>query len=563
MLASEFHSGHVRAPGGKAPAVPMVPTSSPASRLERFSFVAARVLPSTFFLWVFFLGCTHLWSFELFAWLQSGRWILEHGSLPLEELFVVPGQVGEWPTGGPLQAPALFGVLLSGIHEAGGWELVSIARGVFVAAALAACWVASGPGLASSWKALLWFLPALAFSGRALEGPGLLSWLCLGLQLALLARSGERPHILWWVPLIQVIWANSHELSWIGPLLVLAFAVDGIRRRGPSDRSVGTWLAVFAVTVGACFATPHGLDGVLFPWFRGRAIAAEDELYLDRFAMLRSYVGFHGGQGLDVFVLLEGLVLVATLVSFVVAFRRGLNSPLRAVLFAGALMLALAHVADAAVFSLVAGFCLVSNVSDVHGRELRGYVHLDVVNCSMLLSLLFAILLVPSQGWSSLAGERHRFGFGEDPSADRFPLAACRFAQGEGMPSLAFTAPLGVASVFSLGGGERRVFADARPGSTSRRDLERYFEILGRMDIRSPDYDPGAPWEDELLLANGHHATVILGCDTHLMEIHGLLASPRWVLVHADRKAAVFLHHETARALGLGPADPTPLLGGP
>ena len=96
----------------------MTPTSAPRSRLERFSFVAARVLPSTFFLWAFFLGCTHLWSFELFAWLQSGRWILEHSALPLSELFVAPGHVGEC---GPLQAQVLFGLLLSGVHELGGY----------------------------------------------------------------------------------------------------------------------------------------------------------------------------------------------------------------------------------------------------------------------------------------------------------------------------------------------------------------------------------------------------------------------------------------------------------
>ena len=411
--------------------------------------------------------------------------------------------------------------------------------------------------------ALLWFLPALAFSGRAIEGPGLLSWLCLGLQLGLLSKAAERPRVLWWVPLVQVIWVNSHELFWIGPLLVLVFAVDAARKSGAVGLDVSKWLVVFAASVGTCFANPYGLDGVLSPWRCARAIAAGGEFYFDRIPMLRPYVGFYAEHGLDVYVVLEWLVLVATLVSFTVASRRGLFSPLRAALFVGALILALGHVADAAVFSLVAGFCLVSNVGDVYGRELRGYAHLDAVNCSTLLFFLFAILAVTAQGWAALAGERHRFGLAEDPRADRFPLAACRFARGEGMPSVVFVAPLGAASVFSLDNEERRVYADARMGSSSRETLERYFEILERMDIRSPDYHPGTPWEDELRLVGGRHATVILGRPTQMMEIHGLLASPQWSLVHADRKAAVFLHHETAEALELGPADPAPLFAGP
>ncbi len=518
------------------------------TRIERFSYVAERVIPSTCLLWVFFLACHHVWSYELFGHVRIGELLIEGGAIPAHDPLTTAEEASPWT-----DVRWLFQVLAAWVYGLSGLKFVSVAKAASLTLVFLLLWSASGTGVARAWKALFWILPAICLTGRAVEGPELVSWVCLALQLHLLLRATARPGTLWMVPVVQIVWANGHELQLFGPFVVGALLLDpSLRARFGVRRSTTVLLA----TVVATLANPFGWRGVLFPFERWGAIAREGTFYTERVASLRSYVGYYSGHAIDVYLLADLLLLLVTLASFVAAVSRSRFVPARLLLFLGALALAAARVEYAAVFSIVAGVVFVSNLTDAYGSQLAANLRRDRFNCAVLALYFVLIVAVPTQLWSEFAGRQHRFGFGEDPKAERFPEAAARFAGEAHMPQCAFVAPLPGASVYAYyNAPDRDVFASPRIGLTSRATLERYFELLDRMDIRSPDFQLSAPWEEELRLDDGDYAAVLLERRTQLMQIRGLLVIPTWILAYADRKAAVFVHEETAERLGLDAAD--------
>ena len=123
------------------------------------------------------------------------------------------------------------------------------------------------------------WLPALAaMSSRFDPRPEIISLLGAAVFLAVLFRTDRTPALAWVLPLVQVIWVNSHALFVLGPIILGAYLIDhvavGIRRR-LARRTTGTlpqrrwWLhlggASLAV-VAACLVNPYGWRGAIFPF---------------------------------------------------------------------------------------------------------------------------------------------------------------------------------------------------------------------------------------------------------------------------------------------------------
>lgn len=111
----------------------------------------------------------------------------------------------------------------------------------------------------------------LASTERLLVRPELCAWVLAGAFVFVLDRRRRRPdRLILLLPLLQVVWANTHPSFALGPLLVgLALVVAAgrswLRERRLDRRALQPLSIVLAATVLASAVTPYGLRGMLVP----------------------------------------------------------------------------------------------------------------------------------------------------------------------------------------------------------------------------------------------------------------------------------------------------------
>jgi hypothetical protein len=199
---------------------------------------------------------------DTFWHIAAGRWMIAHGAVPATDPFSFtfagqPWMAHEW----------LSEVLMAGAWLAAGWSGVMLLTGLAVGAvaALSGAWLLR-------WLSPLSSVAALAV-GLACVAPGMLARPHL-LALPLLAfwtiellkarEAGRAPGLC--LALVMVLWANLHSSFIVGAGLAAALALEALLDVKAWRRSafIG-WGAFLAATGVATLATPHGIDGVLFP----------------------------------------------------------------------------------------------------------------------------------------------------------------------------------------------------------------------------------------------------------------------------------------------------------
>ena len=184
--------------------------------------------------------------------LAAGRELVGHG-LPHHDALTVYGAGAVWT-----DQQWLAQLFMYGLHDLGGFALLSIVTCISVVGAFAIAAAASrclGAGARAIW---LLFLPVLisAALGWSLRAQMLTLPLYTGL-LWLLASEARRPtRRVWWALPALVLWANMHGSAALGALLVMLLgAYELIASRGRSGvRSVAlVLLAPLAILV-----TPYG-----------------------------------------------------------------------------------------------------------------------------------------------------------------------------------------------------------------------------------------------------------------------------------------------------------------
>jgi tetratricopeptide (TPR) repeat protein len=148
------------------------------------------------------------------------------------------------------------------IGDAPGLVLLHAAAvlGVFAILALT-CRI--GPAGPTTLAALL-LVGALASEMRFEVRPEVFSYLFLSVVLHLLHRRAEgKPAPLWPLPLIHLVWANTHSLFILGWAAIGCFAAGMWLRDRRIDAQL---LRSGALAVAAAFVNPYGWRGVAFPF---------------------------------------------------------------------------------------------------------------------------------------------------------------------------------------------------------------------------------------------------------------------------------------------------------
>ena len=218
-------------------------------------------------LWGAAVGLGKIRSFDYWWHLQTGAWILENGAVPKTDLFSFTRAGARW-----IDLHWLFQVGLSGLHAAAGHEGVRLAKGLLVAALLAAAGTVGWRRERAAVAGVAVVLLAIVGGSRFLVRPDLVSFLLLTAVLALLFRHEARGgRALYAIVPLQWLWANVHGLFAVG-LAVCAMALvselvrpwirPGDRWRGDHVQRLG---AVLVLSMLASLLNPNGLDGALFP----------------------------------------------------------------------------------------------------------------------------------------------------------------------------------------------------------------------------------------------------------------------------------------------------------
>jgi hypothetical protein len=211
--------------------------------------------------------------------LAAGRWIVEHGTIPATDTLSYTATDRPW-----INVQWLLYVVLYLLHQAGGPTLLVLTSAlVYGLAVTVLMWNIRrylGPLAATALGLWVVIISQERFAIR----PEMMSYLLVGIILWLYATAPEsRGRRLWWLPLVMVVWVNSHAVFIIGAIVIGAHVAAAVAGRVlPAFRSP-TWsdddtvkrvLVTGAVSLAALLLNPFGLTGALFPlelmsWVRG------------------------------------------------------------------------------------------------------------------------------------------------------------------------------------------------------------------------------------------------------------------------------------------------------
>ena len=522
-----------------------------------------RVVLAALFALALLLGCFPMADFDVWWHLRTGQLILERGAVPHFDIYTYTNAGRPW-----IDIYWLFQVVIALLYRLGGVSALVLLKAIAGVAIVALALAARRPGAASG-QAVLARLPALvALSGRLCERPELFSLLFLAGFLAVLGRASERPGRLWLLPVLQLLWVNSHGFFLLGPLMIVAYAVELLYQRvryrsaGPPHLARRFALAGGAAIV-TCLLNTYGLGVVRLPIEQFHKLGGHG-IYRANIGELRSVGDFIALSGVRSPYLLAFLCMLALgFASFVWPLTRGRFSPFRALLFAGSAYLGWQATRNSALFALVAAVVTVANLDEMlglakpaapaarRGRRVprpRARRRREPAFCAAIALVGLAVGSGRLYAW---ADEGRRVGLGERPRW--YAHESCAFLAHPGMPERIVAFNLGQAGVCIAHLGEQhKLFMDPRLEVNSAETFDRY--LAGLRGLWR-----GAGWEAPLAIdpARPEEIPALLVERGILSRVIAVLAhDPNWRCVHADPVAAVFVAKLFAEAHDLAEVAP-------
>jgi hypothetical protein len=198
--------------------------------------------------------------------LRSGRWIIENRAIPLTDPFSHTRYGHAWIDHGWLAQIALFAGY--GVLKYAGLALLVAG---LVTAAYVSVWHQCQEG--DRWLRAFALIMAAATSGVIWAArPQIFSFALTALVAYLLFRFKQgHKRIIWWLPLVMLVWVNVHGGFAVGFILVVAYlfgetANQLLRNQGLSWREIG----LLALALGACLLVvpinPNGIQMWSYPF---------------------------------------------------------------------------------------------------------------------------------------------------------------------------------------------------------------------------------------------------------------------------------------------------------
>ena len=352
------------------------------------------------------------------------------------------------------------GIIFHLLDKAGGITLVHVFFMVISLATLGIYLYVAKKQSSWGWAALAGFIAILLLAERTEIRPEAFSYFFAGLFLLFLYkfRDDEQSYkYLYSLPLLQVLWSNTHIFFIMGPLIVGAFLVESLLFRREIFLKL---LMIFALTCSATLANPAFIRGAIEPLIILIAFGyrlAENQtvpfmLKFSRDPLLRVYIW----------------VFIITLASFIPAILRERRNFrfVNLFLFAGFSFLAWYQIRNITFFAFVAIPLLAYNLKSTFASINESSVQ--------KFALAFAALLLVSISGSNML---HRFpywrefGLGLEPGNNN----AAAFFKSNGLKGPIF-------NNYDIGGyliyhlyPQEKVFVDNRPEAYSVEFFEKLY----------------------------------------------------------------------------------------
>lgn len=197
--------------------------SSVVPKLHRAAVIALMVVALVY---AALAGLRTVADFDTGWQMASGRYIVQHHEIPSTDVFSYTAKGQEWVY------PPLIELLLYWLHGLGGWPALSWLNAA--ACALAVGLMLAGGGVITAALATL-AVPSIAF--RTVPRADLATTVLFAATLALLWRHyrGLRSP-LWLLPIVMLLWVNSHLGFLAGLALIVAYAGMEMLDMSESDR---------------------------------------------------------------------------------------------------------------------------------------------------------------------------------------------------------------------------------------------------------------------------------------------------------------------------------------
>jgi hypothetical protein len=497
--------------------------------------------------------------------LAAGRWIVQHASVPRTDplSFTVPDHA--W-----VNVQWLFDLILYELFQRGGAALLVVAAALTYGLAV----VLLVKNLRLQVGAVLATVLAIWATAVAQERftvrPEMVSFALLQLLLWLFASAArDEGRRLWLVPLIMVLWANTHSLFIIGVLLIGCHLASAVLVRlpllpaawrqswpftPPADRRLMLW---GSVAILATLLNPYGVTGALFPIELASRINGSNPIFAAINEFRSPFSGYAPSFALDAYKALLTLSLgVVSLAALLTALPRGTATPsgtdLRASLTGQVenrfhvarflFFLALAFLSvlarrNMALFAMAAapfvGECLLVVYSALPLAIRRTGVRAATALVLILpLAAAAAAWFVISNGFYRWDLDTHEFGV--DVQESSFPIRAAAFARELQLPP--------------------RLYNDLTSGGYLSWDapVDGGVYIDGRLEVYDADFFSAymaAASDPQRWQADADRAgigTVLFDhrWDQRSVLLRYLLQDPRWAFLYYDEMAVIFVRRE-------------------
>jgi len=486
--------------------------------------------------------------------LAAGRWIVENGRVPVTDPFSYTVPDHAW-----VNLQWLYDIVLYGLWQLGGANLLVLSAVVAYTAAVALLmgtlrrWI--GPVTAAALAA--WAL--IVTEERFLIRPEMASLVLLGVMLRLLLAVEESsPRRLMGLPLVVLLWVNTHSLFVIGLFCIACTAVGAAAggyvrsatRTARRDRvGVLPFLASAAASAAVAFLNPYLARGVLFPLELLTRIDGSNSVYQAIGEFRAPWSGYFETLPISAYQVLAVASVVVVSAAVLVRMAKRSGATVRFAPGALALFVSLLYVStlarrNIALFALGAmptvAMALAILYDAIPPRRRVAVRRLEPAFAAVLVIAGIAFTgWVATNRYYRWNGSTHAFGLGVYET--NFPIRAARFAEEAHL--------------------QPRLYNDLSAGGylTWARPVADGVFIDGRLEVYDTEFfaeyrrtldDPGY-WYQAARKYGVRSVIVFHRWGNRHNLIQRLAQDTRWRLVHKDEVAVVFA--PAGLATGLGP----------
>jgi Flp pilus assembly protein TadD len=501
------------------------PRSEP--RFLRTAILFDRILPVALFVLVACFAIHKIVAYDVWWQLKTGEWVLTNG-FPTNDPFSYATPDRPW-----IEMRWLYCVAINLIFKAFGLNYLILAKVVVVLAAFCCLWFVDRG--APIWARCLGITCTLALAHfRFTIRPELITFVLLSFTLLALYRykSGGKAAWIYVLPILQIVWTNSHTLFVLGPVTIWIFALAEffserfripVLRENVISSRYRPLLTVATLSTVSCLVSPYFFRGAIFPIQLFSEIQSGNILreLITEFQSPFSYASY------SIFFVRYPIVAAISAAAFVLNRRQ--ISPGVLCLWLAYLYLSVQAERNVSLFGLVAGFSTIVNCSEAASQKSR----VKVINiCSWTtrtacaLIALVAIPAVVTDWYYQKIDPSRRFGFGI--AKQRFPIKAMTFIDAQGL-SGPVLANLTDSNFVLFDRGSKSIFVDGR------------LEVYGGEIVKRADelFKTGNEFDETATTSGIEVAMIAYGKDGNLFRT--INRKPDWAPVYFDESHVVFV----------------------